>query len=83
MTVTIKKFEADWCHPCSQQDELLEAFDAAPVEHIDVDEEQQTAMDYGIKSLPTLVVEEDGETVQVFTGVTQPDTLAEAVEGLK
>lgn len=83
MTVTIKKFEADWCGPCAQQDELLEDFDAAPVEHIDVDDFQEEAMHYGVQSLPTLVVEADGEVRQVFTGVTQPDVLEETVEEFK
>lgn len=80
MSVEILKFEADWCGPCTQQASILEDFDAAPVRSIDVDEDQQTARDYGVRGLPTLVVEAEGEEVERFTGVTQLEEIEDAVD---
>lgn len=77
--VEVLKFEADWCGPCSQQADLLEDFDAAPIRSIDVDEDQKTANEYGVRGIPLLVVEVDGEEVERFSGVTQPSKLVEAV----
>lgn len=73
------KFEADWCGPCSQQDELLESYDATPIEHIDVDENPDRANEYSVRSLPTLVLLDDGEIVEQWIGVTQPDSIEEVV----
>jgi len=80
MAVEIKQFSAEWCGPCSQQKEILEDFDAAPVRAIDVDEDQQTARDYGVRGIPTLVVEVEGEEVERFTGVTQLEEIENAVD---
>lgn len=77
--IRILKFEADWCAPCSTQASLLEDFDAAPVESIDVDEQQDLAEEYEVRGIPLLVVERDGEEVERFTGVTQPDEIEDAV----
>ena len=79
MTIKVKKFEADWCGPCSQQSEILEDFDAAPVESVDVDEQSEVAREYQVRGIPMLVIEDDGEEVERFTGVTQLDDLEDAV----
>lgn len=78
--IRILKFEADWCSPCQTQAQLLEDFDAAPVETIDVDEQEDVAEEYDVRGIPMLVVEEDGEEVERFSGVTQPGELGEAVD---
>lgn len=70
------KFEADWCGPCKQQDELLEDFDTVPVTHLDIEEHTDTANDYGVRSLPTMVlIDEDGLPIKIFTGVTHPEEI--------
>jgi len=76
------KFEADWCSPCTQQDSLLEDYDATPVRSIDVDEDSDTANEYSVRGLPTLVLLSDGEPVQRWTGLTQVDEIEEAVANL-
>ncbi|PSQ42213.1 thioredoxin [Halobacteriales archaeon SW_7_68_16] len=85
MTVTLMDFHADWCGPCKTQDPIIDELkedlgDRFEVVKVDVEEEQETANEYQIKSLPTLVVLDDDEEVERFVGVTQRDDLESALE---
>ncbi len=82
MTVTLKDFYADWCGPCKTQDPILEdlADDYPDVqfEKVNVDEEQDVANEYQVRSLPTLIVENDEGVVERFVGVTQAEDIESA-----
>ena len=82
MTVTLKDFYADWCGPCKTQDpileELKEQWTDIEFEKIDVDEKQEIANEYQVRSLPTLIVENDDGVVERFVGVTQADDIEDA-----
>jgi thioredoxin 1 len=83
MPVTLKDFHADWCGPCKTQDPILEELEAeypdVEFEKIDVDEEQDVANEYQVRSLPTLIIENDDGIVERFVGVTQRDDLESAL----
>ncbi|PSP64116.1 thiol reductase thioredoxin [Halobacteriales archaeon QH_8_67_27] len=83
MTVMLKDFYADWCGPCKTQDPILEdleeEWDAVEFEKINVDEEQDVANEYHVRSLPTLIVENDDGVVERFVGVTQADDIEDAL----
>ena len=83
MTVTLKDFYADWCGPCKTQDPILEDLEAeygdVEFEKIDVDAEQDIANEYQVRSLPTLIVENDDGIVERFVGVTQADDIEDAL----
>jgi thioredoxin 1 len=83
MPVTLKDFHADWCGPCKTQDpivdELAEDYPDLEVEKIDVDEQQDVANEYQVRSLPTLIVENDDGIVERFIGVTQRDDIESAL----
>ncbi len=83
MTVTLKDFYADWCGPCKTQDPILEDLEEdwgdVEFEKINVDEEQDVANEYQVRSLPTLIVENDDGIVERFVGVTQRDDLESAL----
>ncbi|EMA49772.1 thioredoxin [Halococcus morrhuae DSM 1307] len=49
-------------------------------EKIDVDEEQEIANEYQVRSIPTLVVENDDGVVERFIGVTQREEIESALE---
>ncbi|USZ69296.1 thioredoxin family protein [Halorussus salilacus] len=84
MTVTLKDFYADWCGPCKTQDPILEEMEAdwdeVEFEKIDVDEHQDVANEYQVRSIPTIVVENDDGIVERFVGVTQREELESALE---
>ncbi|MFB6111250.1 MAG: thioredoxin [Halobacteriaceae archaeon] len=85
MTVTLKDFYADWCGPCKTQDPILEELEEdwgerVHFEKIDVDEEQDVANEYQVRSIPTLVIENDDGIVERFVGVTQREQIEEAFE---
>jgi thioredoxin 1 len=46
---------------------------------VDVDEEQDVANQYQVRSLPTLVVENDDGVIERFVGVTQREDIEEAL----
>ena len=83
MPVTLKDFYADWCGPCKTQDPIIEELEAdypdVDVEKVNVDEKQEVANEYQVRSLPTLIVENDDGIVERFVGVTQRDDLESAL----
>ncbi len=83
MSVTLKDFYADWCGPCKTQDPILEELEEdypeVAFEKVNVDEEQEVANEYQVRSLPTLIVENDEGIVERFVGVTQRDDLESAL----
>ena len=84
MTVTLKDFYADWCGPCKTQDPILddlaEEYDDVEFEKVNVDEEQDVANEYQVRSLPTLIIENDDGIVERFVGVTQAEDIEAAFE---
>ncbi|PSQ21665.1 thiol reductase thioredoxin [Halobacteriales archaeon QS_8_65_32] len=84
MSVRLKDFYADWCGPCKTQDPILEDveadWEAVEFQKVDVDEEQEVANEYQVRSLPTLVVENDEGVVERFIGVTQREDIETALE---
>ncbi|MFB6079827.1 MAG: thioredoxin domain-containing protein [Haloferacaceae archaeon] len=84
MPVRLKDFYADWCGPCKTQDPILEElesdYESVEFEKIDVDENQDVANQYSVRSLPTLVVEDDDGEVERFIGVTQREDIETALD---
>ncbi len=83
MPVTLKDFYADWCGPCKTQDPILDELEDdypdVAFEKVNVDEEQDVANEYQVRSLPTLIIENDDGIVERFVGVTQRDDIEGAL----
>ena len=65
-------FWAPWCGPCRMVVPLVEEIakerSDIKVVKINVDEEQELAMQFGVMSIPTLVVMKNGKIVNQVTG---------------
>jgi thioredoxin 1 len=73
-------FFATWCGPCKMQTPILEELEkkmgeSVEIRKIDVDQHMDLAEKYGIRVVPTLVIEKDGKIVQSMEGVTDAATL--------
>ena len=74
---TMKYFSATWCGPCKVFKPLMTeiASEGNSVQFIDVDEQQNLASQYGIRSVPTTVIEENGIEVDRFVGAISKDQI--------
>ena len=78
-------FYADWCGPCRMMspiiDEIAEEMEGKiKVGKINVDDNQELAMEYGVMSIPTIVVIKNGQIEKTFVGVRDKDEIKEALK---
>ena len=78
-------FYADWCMPCKMMAPILErvatAFDGRlTVAKINVDEEPAMAAQYGIQSIPALLLFKNGEVVKELVGLRPFEELSALLE---
>lgn len=68
-------FSASWCGPCQTLKPVMEQVSKTiPVTKIDVDTDAQTVSDYGVRSVPTVILIKEGREVKRFTGVQSLNT---------
>ena len=80
-------FWAVWCGPCRMVapivDELAVEYEGrVKVGKVDVDSEQKIAADYGIRSIPTLLLFKDGELADQVVGAVPKKQLVEKLEAV-
>lgn len=78
-------FTASWCGPCKSIAPAIERVasefsDRAKVVAIDIDEQPEIAMKFGIMSVPTLIVFKDGQPVERTIGAIPHQAIRELVE---
>ena len=82
---TLVDFWAPWCGPCvtmgSIIEELAEEYkDRAKVVKLNVDDSPNTAGNYGIRAIPTLLLFKDGELEETLVGLTPKDRLKDLLK---
>ena len=69
--VVLVDFYATWCGPCKMQGEILKKLEEdVKIVKIDVDEHTELAKEFGVMSIPTLILFKDGEVVNKNIGFT-------------
>lgn len=80
-------FWAVWCGPCRMVapivDELAVEYEGrVKVGKVDVDSEQKIAADYGIRSIPTLLIFKNGELADQVVGAVPKKQLVEKLDAV-
>ena len=67
---TMKYFYATWCGPCKTFKPIMNEIvgEGHSVQFIDIDQSQDLAAKYGVRSVPTTVIEENGIEVDRIVG---------------
>ncbi len=73
-------FYAEWCGPCKMLAPILEEIDFIPVLKVNVDEFPALASKYGVMSIPTLILFENGEESKKEIGFRNLDDIKKMVE---
>ena len=69
-------FWATWCGPCQRQTPIIEELS---VGKLDVDENPSIAQQYGVMSIPTLIVFKDGKEAARLVGLQSKDKLVQTL----
>ena len=78
-------FYATWCAPCSMQSEVLKKLSNSRslkfnIIKVNVDEAPKTSAEYGIESIPTMIVFKGNRAVKRIVGYTEEEELLSLME---
>ncbi len=81
-------FYADWCGPCKMMapviDELAEEYEGiVKIGKLNVDDNPETARQYRVMTIPTMIIYKNGEAVDTVVGVVAKKALMEKLDAHK
>jgi len=86
--VVLVDFWADWCMPCKMMAPILNEVavateGTATIYKLNVDEQQQVAAQYGIRSIPTMILFKDGKEIERIIGVKSKEAVISSINKAK
>ena len=85
--IQVKKFYADWCGPCKMLTPIMEQvkgnFSDIDFQNIDIESQYEIAQKYDVRSVPTVIIEKNGEEVGRYAGLQSQMTYTNALNELK
>jgi thioredoxin 1 len=80
-------FWAPWCGPCKMIAPIVkeiadEYTDRAKICKLNTDDARDSAMEFGISAIPTLILFKDGQVQKKWVGLTRKKNIAEAIDEL-
>ena len=80
-------FWAPWCGPCKMMTPILEEIandyaDKAKICKLNTDEARDSAMEFGIQAIPTVILFKDGQVQKKWVGLTSKKDLVAAIDEL-
>jgi thioredoxin 1 len=83
--VTLVDFHADWCGPCRTLAPVLEQVskemgDKARIGKINIDNEQKTASQFQVTSVPTMILFKEGKEVGRLVGLQNADAVKKFIQ---
>ena len=80
-------FWAPWCGPCRMQipilDQVAEKLPDVKIGKVNVDENSDLAVQFGVNTIPYLLIFKDGQKVGDFVGMRQANVLIDALNAAK
>ncbi len=73
-------FYADWCGPCRMIAPILEEIENVNIFKVNVDDNEELAMKYGIMSIPCLISFKDGKEYKRSVGLKDKETILELIK---
>ena len=76
---TVKYFTATWCGPCQRFKPIMQevANEGHSVQFIDIDSQGDLARQYNVRSVPTVVIEQNGSEVNRLIGASTKELILE------
>ena len=80
-------FWAPWCGPCRMMGPIIEEFandysGKAKICKLNTDDARDSAMEFGISAIPTIILFKDGQVHKKWVGLTSKKDLAAAIDEL-
>ena len=84
---TLVDFWAPWCMPCLMQGPILEKLaaelgDRVKITKLNIDSNKNTAANYEVSSIPTMIIFKDGEIIKKFVGMQTEEYLKNEINNI-